>query len=223
MIVRLHMENRSAARSVSRWLEFLLLCGGLAALDVWVWVQVDMNLHQAADQSTLELQMRDTRPSKPGFVARPAARELIGRIAIPRLQLSATVREGVDDSTLRIAVGHMPSSPLPGMPGNIALAAHRDTLFRKLSDIRKQDRIRLETTHGSYDYVVESLTVVRPSDVSVLRAGPDDRVLTLITCYPFNYIGSAPNRFIVKARQLTKSQAARPASPPKGSLASRPA
>jgi sortase A len=130
---------------------------------------------------------------------------LIGRVEVPRLGLSAIVREGVDSSTLRRAVGHMPSTPLPGQPGNSALAAHRDTLFRKLRDIRKDDRITVQTVDGSYDYVVESLKIVNPEDIGVLKASPGDRLLTLITCYPFNYIGSAPHRFIVRARAVDVS------------------
>jgi sortase A len=130
---------------------------------------------------------------------------LIGRVEVPRLGLSAIVREGVDSSTLRKAVGHMPSTPLPGQPGNSALAAHRDTLFRRLRDIRKNDRITVETVDGNYDYVVESLKIVDPSDVGVLKAIQGDKLLTLITCYPFNYIGSAPHRFIVRARAVDVS------------------
>lgn len=127
---------------------------------------------------------------------------LIGRVAVPRLRLSATVREGVDDATLRKAVGHMPTTALPGQPGNVALAAHRDTLFRKLRDIRKRDKIVLETVDNTYDYLVESTSIVMPDDLSVIQAEPGDQLLTLITCYPFNYIGSAPKRFIVRARQV---------------------
>jgi sortase A len=130
---------------------------------------------------------------------------LIGRVEVPRLGLSAIVREGVDSSTLRKAVGHMPSTPLPGQFGNSALAAHRDTLFRKLRDIRKADHITVQTLDGTYDYVVESLAIVEPSDVGVLKSAQGDKLLTLITCYPFNYIGSAPHRFIVRARAVDVS------------------
>lgn len=130
---------------------------------------------------------------------------LIGRVEVPRLGISAIVREGVDSSTLRKAVGHMPSTPLPGELGNSALAAHRDTLFRKLKDIRKSDRITVQTVDGTYEYAVESLKIVDPSDVGVLKSAQGDKLLTLITCYPFNYIGSAPHRFIVRARAVDVS------------------
>ena len=135
---------------------------------------------------------RGLQKTKPG---------VIGRIEVPRLRLTAMVREGIDSKTLRRAVGHIPSTALPGMPGNVGMAGHRDTFFRKLRDIKKEDRITVETLHGSYAYVVDSIQIVPPSDVSVLKAagGP---TLTLVTCYPFNYVGSAPSRFIVRARQV---------------------
>jgi sortase A len=134
-----------------------------------------------------------------------AVPSVIGRISIPRLRLSAMVREGTEEGTLRRAVGHIPSTALPGQAGNVALAAHRDTFFRGLRGIRKQDKVTVETLDGSYDYVVDSLKIVKPSDVSVLKPVADQQSLTLVTCYPFNYIGSAPKRFIVHATRLEVS------------------
>jgi sortase A len=142
---------------------------------------------------------------------RPPHMALLGRVEVPRLGLHATVRQGTDDAVLAKAVGHMPSTALPGEDGNVAIAAHRDTLFRKLRDIQHDDRITFETPDGNlYDYTVESTQIVKPTDVSVLRASKDDRLLTLITCYPFNFVGHAPQRFIVKARQTAVTAQSRP-------------
>jgi sortase A len=139
---------------------------------------------------------------------------LLGRIEIPRLALRATVRQGTDDAVLAMAVGHMPSTVLPGEDGNVAIAAHRDTLFRKLRGIQHDDRIMFETPDGNvYDYTVESTQIVKPTDVSVLRVLKNDRQLTLITCYPFNFVGHAPERFIVKARQTAVTAQSRPPQP----------
>ncbi|MDQ2947981.1 MAG: class D sortase [Acidobacteriota bacterium] len=147
-----------------------------------------------------------SRPSRSGTSPNPAAPlGVIGRILVPRLQLSAMVREGVEDDTLRRAVGHIPSTALPGQVGNVGLAGHRDTFFRKLRDIRKTDKIVVSTLKGNYDYEVESMKIVAPRDVSVLQAMPGEQVLTLVTCYPFNYVGAAPKRFIVRAKQLDVS------------------
>jgi sortase A len=144
-----------------------------------------------------------TTPSRPPATAREFfERAVIGRIELPRLGVRAMVREGVDDGTLRRAVGHIPVTALPGEPGNVGLAGHRDTFFRQLRNVHKNDRIAIRTLNGEYDYVVDSLKVVKPSDVQVL-ASTDDNVLTLVTCYPFNYVGHAPRRYIVRARQIS--------------------
>jgi sortase A len=129
---------------------------------------------------------------------------LIGRLTIPRLHLSAAVREGAEEDTLALALGHIPATALPGQKGNVGIAGHRDKLFRGLREIRPNDRIEFETLAGKYVYEVGSLQIVKPSNVAVLKAGNSPE-LTLVTCYPFNYIGSAPDRFIVKARQLTSN------------------
>ena len=132
----------------------------------------------------------------------------IGRLEIPRIGLSVVVLEGSDTGTLRLGVGRVRNSSLPGDPGNVVLAGHRDTFFRSLREIRSGDKISLRTPEGTFPYTVDWTSVVNPSDTSVLlpTASP---ALTLVTCYPFYYIGSAPQRFIVRALpQGTMSTAA---------------
>jgi LPXTG-site transpeptidase (sortase) family protein len=123
---------------------------------------------------------------------------LVGVLEIPRLNLSEMVASGDDDKTLKVAIGHLPDTPLPWATGNSVIAAHRDTHFRPLRDIRHGDLVRLKTRKGVLEYTVKDTMIVAPSDVWVM-APSDDRRLTLVTCYPFNYIGSAPQRFIVQA------------------------
>jgi sortase A len=118
---------------------------------------------------------------------------------IPRLGMESVVVQGDSEKILSVAAGHLPGTALPGQIGNMALAGHRDTEFRALRKVRKGDRIVVEGPAGTYDYKVESTSVVAPTDLSVLRNSPDGE-LTLITCYPFSWIGSAPDRFIVRAR-----------------------
>lgn len=139
----------------------------------------------------------DARPFVPN-------KEIVGRLTIERLRLSTIVREGSGQDTLGIAVGHIPGTALPGQGGNVGIAGHRDTLFRGLRGIQDGDMIRFEMLDATYNYQVESTQIVAPSEVSVLKAGSHPE-LTLVTCYPFNYIGSAPDRFIVKARQVSRS------------------
>jgi sortase A len=134
---------------------------------------------------------------------RPIANDaLLGRLVIPRLHLGEMVREGDGESTLSLALGHIPGTALPGQGGNVGVAGHRDTLFRSLRSIGKHDRIEFRTLAGRYDYQVESIEIVKPDDVAVLAAGNHPQ-LTLVTCYPFHYVGAAPDRFIVKARQVS--------------------
>jgi sortase A len=131
----------------------------------------------------------------------PFSTSIIGRLSVPRLHLSAMVREGIDGHTLRLAVGHIPSTALPGQAGNVGVAGHRDTFFRGLKDLRTADEIQFSTSRGKFFYEVESLMIVEPDNVDVLAAS-DANVLTMVTCYPFSYIGNAPKRFVVRARQV---------------------
>jgi len=127
---------------------------------------------------------------------------MVGRLSIPRLNVRSVIREGVGQQTLSIALGHVPGTALPGEAGNVAVAGHRDTLFRGLRNVKAGDRIEFETANGkTFVYEVQDTSIVNPTDVGVLKAGPR-KELTLVTCYPFNYVGSAPYRFIVKAREI---------------------
>lgn len=123
---------------------------------------------------------------------------VVGRISIPRLNISAIVEEGVDEATLARAVGHIPGTALPGETGNIGIAGHRDTFFQKLKDLQPNDEIDFTTHSGLYHYKVDSLTIHDPSDVDVLKSD-GSKILTIVTCFPFHYIGNAPRRFIVHA------------------------
>ena len=172
-------------------------------MDAWIF--------QRRESRELDRLLRDRRAASEGTPqpessaapkgAPAAADGLIGRIEIPRLLLSAVVVEGVDKTTLRRAVGHIPGTALPGQPGNVGLAGHRDTFFRPLKDLKIKDEIQFSTLQGNFKYEVESLRVVEPDNVGVL-APSGENVLTLVTCYPFYFVGPAPKRWIVRARQV---------------------
>jgi len=119
-------------------------------------------------------------------------------LRIPKIRLEVPVLRGTDEFTLNRAVGHIDDTALPGTDGNSGIAGHRDGFFRGLKDIGPDDAIELETLGGKEVYRVERTWVVYPEDVSVLDPTPT-RSLTLVTCYPFYFIGSAPKRFIVRA------------------------
>jgi sortase A len=112
------------------------------------------------------------------------------------------VREGIDRKTLQLAIGHIPATALPGGIGNVGVAGHRDTFFRGLKDLKTNDEIQFSTVNGDFNYLVESLIIVGPEDVGVLAPSAEN-VLTMVTCYPFYYVGAAPKRFVVRARQVS--------------------
>jgi sortase A len=127
--------------------------------------------------------------------------EVIGRLDIPRLRMSTVVVEGDDPGALRFGAGHVPWTRLPAEGGNVGIAAHRDTVFRGLRNISVRDHINLITPAGLYEYEVISTEIVAPQDVAVLDSSNRSE-LTLVTCYPFSYLGPAPLRFIVHAGRI---------------------
>jgi LPXTG-site transpeptidase (sortase) family protein len=128
-------------------------------------------------------------------------RTIIGRLLIPTLNMSVMVLEGTDRWTLNRAVGHIENTDLPGDTGNVGISGHRDGFFRNLGHIGKGDEISLVTTDRTYTYQVESTQIVKPKDIQVLAPSAQP-ILTLVTCYPFYYVGDAPDRFIVKAKLI---------------------
>jgi sortase A len=184
-----------------RALERMLLFVGLVSLGYFAYVAAESHLYQALENRELDEILASGPPATVHVPRpRPAAGSMVGRIEIPRLGVSAIIRAGSDARTLRLAVGHIPGTAFPGEPGNIGLAGHRDTFFRRLGDIQIDDEIRIVTPEETYTFRVEETSVVKPRDTWVLNATAAP-ALTLVTCYPFTYIGSAPDRFIVRANQ----------------------
>jgi sortase A len=130
-------------------------------------------------------------------LARPAPPPL-AVLRIPRLRLEVPVLEGTGEWTLDRAVGHIPGTPRPGETGNVGIAGHRDGFFRVLKDIAPGDLLELALASEVRRYRVREMSIVRPGDVGVLAPGRES-LLTLVTCYPFYFVGSAPQRFIVRA------------------------
>ncbi len=193
-----------------RWIERGLLLVGIICLGGWTWTWLDARIYQALESRHLDRLLRtahqalgaaDLPDGRPRAVsAADESNPPIGRLEIPRLRYSAIVAEGIDARTLRRAVGHLPGTPLPGEAGNVVLAAHRDSFFRILKDVHPSDRLRLATPQGWFEYTIVDLAVVGPDEIRVLEPSAKP-TLTLITCYPFYYIGPAPRRFVVTALQ----------------------
>lgn len=188
----------------ARWLRFaevalwVLGAGLLAGACATV---VAARVYQARQERAFS---RSERVVAAGGRLRPAPDAdplVLGRIEIPRLGLSAIVREGDDDATLAVAVGRIPGTARPDERGNMALAGHRDSFFRALEGVRLDDTIRFRTAGRSDEYRVDSIEVVAATETRVLEP-TTDAVLTLVTCHPFAWIGHAPNRFVVRASRV---------------------
>jgi sortase A len=204
-----------------KWAQRALFAGGILLLGFCGFVLVDAWIFQRRASQDLDHQLRAqrvqtqnrTQPPLSGpakTVAGATEDGLVGRIEIPRLRMSVVVVEGITKMALRRAAGHIPGTPLPGEAGNVGVAGHRDTFFRPLKDLRIKDEIQFSTPKGDFKYEVKSLKVVEPDNVTVL-APSGENMLTMVTCYPFYYIGPAPKRWIVTARQVSP-QAAPPAT-----------
>jgi sortase A len=201
-------------RSFSRVAEYALAFVGVLALGYWSVVFLSSRVYQVIEgrefsRAVQAMAVQDpktvgTRPTAKPKPQRQMDGAVIGSLAIPRLGLSTIVVEGSGDRELKVAAGHIPGTSFPGQVGNVGIAAHRDTFFRPLRRIRKDDTIVLTTLNGKFDYRVVSTDIVTPDDVQVLFPA-ESETLTLVTCYPFNFVGSAPERFIVRAQRFPAS------------------
>ena len=124
-------------------------------------------------------------------------------LRVPKIRLEVAVLPGTDDRTLDRSVGHIEGTSRPGTDGNVGIAGHRDGFFRGLKDLVTGDLIELDTVQGTEAYRVERTWVVSPDDVSVLDP-TSTRAITLVTCYPFYFVGSAPDRFILRAVRVER-------------------
>jgi sortase A len=135
---------------------------------------------------------------------------MLGRLSAPSVKLSTVVLEGSDDKTLSRGSGHIEDTPFPGEPGNVGIAGHRDTIFRALRNIHVGDTLEYRSADRLYRYRISKTMIVGPDDVYVLDPTPQP-ALTLVTCYPFEFIGHAPRRFIVRADLVDEEAQAGPA------------
>ena len=184
-----------------RWTRRVLaICGALALAYVG-FTLVDASIYEKAAQSKLDklIQAQETHlASQRKLVVKDG--DILGRISIPRIGLSVVVLEGTTSRTLQHGVGHIGGTSLPGEPGNVGIAGHRDTYFRGLKDLRAHDEIQIQTAAGLATYEVDWIQITVPNDVAIVSHASES-ALTLVTCYPFHFVGAAPERFVVHARR----------------------
>ena len=204
--------DRTRTCRILRWIERSLIALGSVCL---LWVGA-ISIHAFTYQVEQDARLARLRPSSDNRAvdgSRDAdgstseANVPIGRLEIPRIGLSAVVMEGDDAQTLNVAVGHLPDTPMPWQEGNAVLAGHRDTFFRPLRRLQGGDEMRLVTPRGTFRYRATRQLVVEPDEVWVLDPSPT-AALTLVTCYPFDFVGPAPRRFVVHAERIVETSEA---------------
>jgi sortase A len=207
-------QLRTGSRRIASWAERSLWALGLALLAYWGFSQAQIRFEQARLEESLFAGGSHSRAAGDDALAADLATSSIGQpaapilepgsplalIEIPRVDLRAMVVEGVDSHSLKTAAGHLPGTAIPGYPGNSVVAAHRDTLFAGLKNVRLGDVINWRTGGRAYTYRVSSIDVVTPTAMHVIEPTSHPS-LTLITCFPFDFVGPAPMRFIVSATQ----------------------
>jgi sortase A len=212
MTLKLHFPRETCG--LVRWSRRLLFLIGFLALTYVSVTLIEARLYQASAEQSLETQILQNKVTVGASLltfcpsggclpeAKPVVRkgDVLGLMDIPRLGLTVAVLQGTSSRILRLGAGHIEGTPLPGEPGNSAIAGHRDTFFRDLKDIHPNDEIRLQTATTLLRYEVDWVKVVDPDDLSVL-APSTEPALTLVTCYPFYLVGPAPMRFVVHAHQ----------------------
>jgi sortase A len=193
-------------------LQYFLLVLGILALSYFATALIEARTYQesalrqlTAERAVVRESAKRASPTSGRSAENASAgrdeNSPFGQLEIPRIHLSAMVAEGTSPRVLRRALGHIPGTALPNQAGNVAIAGHRDTFFRHLGRLQAGDVIKLNTAHGSYEYTVQFTEIVGPDDTQVLQPG-SVKSLTLVTCYPFYYVGPAPRRFIVRAVTL---------------------
>lgn len=216
------LPNHSVAgkrrRSLAAWVEGTLWAIAAASAVLVLLAAADRAIFSARetrllDESTAAVERAREPGAAEASLALGADRErsvspaaevpFVAKLDIPSIALTALVVDGVDAKTLRRAVGRIPSSSLPGEAGDVALAGHRDSDFRSLGKLERGDPLFLRTAYGEFRYEVESIRIVTPQRVDVLTPA-DHPTLTLVTCYPFHYVGPAPLRYVVRAREVSR-------------------
>lgn len=206
------VQSPRTASSIWRVAEILSLVLGVGCLAyVGVHYVDGMRARRAALDRFAELRTLARRPETPELTLWSPQRiaawqstltlpreEPLAVLHIPRIQLDVPVLKGTSDTTLDRGVGYIEGTAMPGTPGNSGLAGHRDGYFRGLKDVSLGDAIELETLEGTQSYRIERAWIVTPDDVSVLDPTPAQSI-TLVTCYPFYFVGSAPQRYIIRA------------------------
>ena len=173
----------------------------LVGIGLWQYIDVKTKTHTTLQQAKeLIADQPAVAPIKRGKNSPPPdTGETVGLLAIPKINAELAIVEGTDPDDLEKGVGHYKGAYFPGDQGQIVLSGHRDTVFRKLGELKIGDSLKMEMPYGSYTYEIIGTKIVKSDDTSIITLQQDKEELILTTCYPFSYVGNAPKRYIIYA------------------------
>lgn len=174
----------------------------LVGIGLWQFIEVKTQTHASlkeakdliADQPAVAPKKRVVNSPPPDMG------ETVGLLAIPKIKAELAIVEGTDPDDLEKGVGHYKGAYFPGDQGQIVLSGHRDTVFRKLGELKIGDLLKMEMPYGSYSYEIIDTKIVKSDDTSIITLQHEKEELILTTCYPFSYVGNAPKRYIIYAK-----------------------
>jgi sortase A len=167
-------------------------------------IEVDLVVSEQVTNKKTDHDKKSIDSNEVNYTSIPAKGDIFGKIIIPKLDKELPIIHGTSQAELAKGVGHYIGSVLPGKGDNSVLAGHRDTVFKDLDKLELGDHVIVETSAGSFTYEVSDIFIVESDDRTVI-VPHDEAVLTLVTCYPFNFIGAAPQRYIITAKLVQKT------------------
>ncbi|MCM3601429.1 class D sortase [Robertmurraya korlensis] len=187
----------------------LLLVGvSLTAVNTYYYLQGISSVQQVKMEPSSSVQLAEVLSDKlwPKYEVKPSIGEKFGELYIPRLEQLFPIYEGTGKEVLRTGVGHYIRSALPGEENNTILSGHRDTVFRGLRHLKEDDELIVTTMEGTFTYKIDRIRIVKSDDATVMTPKPR-ATLTVTTCYPFYFLGNAPERYIISAKLINKQRA----------------
>lgn len=182
---------------------FLLIACGLVFSGYGIWKIVDGNMKTGESMAQAK-EVISTAPAEEFDIEAfaPETGESVGILSIPRLEKELPIVEGTDPNELEKGVGHYKGSFYPEQNGQIVLSGHRDTVFRRTGELEIGDTLKIQLAYGTYEYKITHTKIVDQNDMSVITLQNEKEELILTTCYPFSYVGNAPERYIIYAERI---------------------
>lgn len=208
------MKMRDDFMKVKSWLSLIIIGAGMVLLGIGIWQITSMNIKtkdalaeakQIVKEKKVQRPSKDDNPIKdnaPVKTSKDTSSSTLGILEIPRIKKEFPIVEGTDPDNLEKGVGHFKGSSMPAENGQIVLSGHRDTVFRRLGELKIGDQVIIKVSKGKYSYQITRTKIVEANDKSIITLQKQHEELILTTCYPFGYIGNAPQRYIVYAKPI---------------------